>query len=875
MFILPKPMLRPVLLLIIFGVVTLSVAAQKDSLYRQSFVTPALKQKLASKSAEDSIDMVLVTSNPKQLQKWGARILYHYGSANSVQVRIKAKDAPGLFSSRVVGFADLVLPPKEELTTGSLDMMTNYTNYAHHVYPTLRGDSILTSIKERSFDTTDIDYAHRYKRTATPSTTVTAHASIMTTTIAGAANSSPYAQGVADKSLVTSADFSSTLPEPDTLYQRHNISVQNHSYGTPITADIQSYYGVEAAAYDVSARNNPFLLHVFSSGNGGAKVPNTGTYAGISGLANLTGNYKMAKNILAVGAIDSFYNVSPLSSKGPAYDGRVKPELVAFGEDGSSGAAAKVSGSAVLVQHAYKRLRNQPASSALVKAVLINSADDVGIPAVDFSSGFGSLNTYQAVKTVLEKRIVEEAVDNTAIKSYSVTVPANAARLKLTLAWTDPAADPNAAYALLNDLDLVVKHEPSGQQWLPWVLNTKNHKDSLLLPAQRGRDTLNNVEQVTIDVPMAGTYTIEVRGSRMKTATQPFALAYSIDTLNTFYWTYPTAIHGIEGGKVNNIRWASNINAPGTIEFSANGTTWQQVATVPNLTIPYYKWNAPDTFTTGLLRMRLAARDAVTDTFVISRATHVSTGFNCADSFMLYWDALRVNQYQLYALSGGYLQPFKATPDTFAILNKAQAPSLYYSVAPLVNGKPGLRSFILNYAAQGTECYFKSFYLQFQDFFAASFSATLGSIYNVASVSLQKLKAGQYVTVRTLAAPDAPAFNFTDSSLTRGVNLYRLQIRLSTGQVIYSNEVSVYHFVHGEVIVYPNPVRQSEPVNIITSMGGRVTMQVYNESGVMVYTRKLNSLSQQIPPHFLSKGLYIIKVISDDGQTSHQKLLVL
>jgi hypothetical protein len=864
-------MLRPFLLLITYGFIAVSASAQKDSLYSQTLVSPALKQKLEGKNPHDSIDIMLVSSNPKQLQKWGARILFSYAPANSVQVRIKVKDAPLLFTSRMIGFADVVLPPKEELTTGSLDMMTNYANYAQRVYPSLRGDSVLTSIKERSFDTADVDYAHRYKRTATPSATVTAHASIMTTTIAGAANSSPYAQGVANRSLVTSSDFANLLPDPDSLFQRYSITVQNHSYGT----EIQNYYGIEAAAYDVSARNNPNLIHVFSSGNQGNRVAPSGAYAGVEGLANLVGNFKMAKNVLAVGAIDSFYNVSPLSSKGPAYDGRVKPELVAFGEDGSSGAAAMVSGSAVLVQHAYKRARNQLASSALVKAVLINSADDVGTPAVDFSSGYGSLNTYQAVKTVMENRTFEDAVSNTITKSLSVTVPANAAQLKLTLAWTDPAADPNAVYALVNDLDLVVKQTASGQQWLPWVLNTKSHKDSLLLPAQRGRDTLNNVEQVTIDLPAAGTYLVEVKGSRLKTPTQSFAVAYSVDTLNTFSWTYPTTIHGVEGGKVNNIRWFSNSNAPGTVEFSANGTSWQQVATVPNLKIPYYKWNAPDTFTTGLLRMQVQSRAAVTDTFVISRATDMSTGFNCADSFMLYWDALPVNQYQLYALSGGYLQSFRATPDTFAILKKAQHSSPYYSVAPLVNGKPGQRSFILNYTAQGTDCFFRSFYLQAQDFLAATFAAALGSTYSVAAVAFQKLKDGQYVTVRTVTAPDAPAFTFVDSSLTRGVNQYRLQITLNNGQIIYSNEVTAYHFVHGEVIAYPNPVRQQKPVNIITSMGGRVTIQVYNESGVMVYSRKLNTISQQIPPFVLSKGLYIIKVISDDGETSQQKLVVL
>jgi hypothetical protein len=41
--------------------------------------------------------------------------------------------------------------------------------------------------------------------------------------------------------------------------------------------------------------------------------------------------------------------------KGPAFDGRIKPEMVAFGIDGSSGAAALVSGVAILLQQQQNR----------------------------------------------------------------------------------------------------------------------------------------------------------------------------------------------------------------------------------------------------------------------------------------------------------------------------------------------------------------------------------------------------------------------------------------------------------------------------------------------------------------------------------------
>jgi hypothetical protein len=142
------------------------------------------------------------------------------------------------------------------------------------------------------------------------------------------------------------------------------------------------------------------LLHIFSSGNSGTLASTTGAYAGITGFANLTGSFKMAKNILTVGATDSFSIVAPQSSKGPAFDGRVKPELVAFGIDGSSGAAALVSGVSLTLQQQYKQLNRVLPANALIKAVLLNSADDCGNKEVDYSNGFGSLNALNAVNTL-------------------------------------------------------------------------------------------------------------------------------------------------------------------------------------------------------------------------------------------------------------------------------------------------------------------------------------------------------------------------------------------------------------------------------------------------------------------------------------------
>src|SRR5204863_2806673 len=104
--------------------------------------------------------------------------------------------------------------------------------------------------------------------------------------------------------------------------------------------------------------------------------------------------------------------------RGPAYDGRLKPELVAFGEDGSSGAAALVSGTALLLQQLYKQITGVLPPNSLVKAILINSADDVGNPEVDYKNGFGSLNTNNALKTLKTNRFFTAGVSNSSSQSF-------------------------------------------------------------------------------------------------------------------------------------------------------------------------------------------------------------------------------------------------------------------------------------------------------------------------------------------------------------------------------------------------------------------------------------------------------------------------
>lgn len=858
--------------LLVFFVLIFCIAVNAQLNYKK--ISPSLQNIISKKNENETVDVFLSVKDLKEFYK-GKKIvvLKEYIPAHTVLVQLKVSELKSFLNSDQIVFADAYRQPKEELTTGTLDISLNKINFSHNRFSSVNGDSVFASIKEQRFDTSDIDIKGRYFNSGVASSSQSTHASIMATMLAGAGNTSPYAVGAAPGSYITSSDFASLLPDADSVYAKYKITVQNHSYGT----GIENYYGADAASFDMSTKNNPSLLQVFSSGNSGSSTSTSGNYSGVQGFANITGSFKMAKNIITVGATDSFNHVVTLSSKGPAYDGRVKPELVAFGEDGSSGAAALVSGSVAIVQQAYKlSYNNQFPSNTLVKAVLLNSAGDVEKPHVDYLSGYGALNTYNAVKTIFENRFLESSVAQNEIKNFSINIPSNIAQAKFTVVWMDVPAVANAPKALVNDIDAQLQFPSTNETWLPWVLNPSPNVDSILLPAQRKIDTLNTVEQITIDNPQAGNYVLQVKGSKIQQGTdQTFAVAYQFDSLNHFVWTYPSSSDALLGFKNNVVRWQTTINDTATIEYSLDGLQWNTLASGINLNDHYYQWATPDTVSIAFLRMRITSLSSsfVSDSFTISRTLDLKVGFNCVDSFLLYWNQLPVNQYQVYQLDQKYLQPFLLTPDTLAVLSKNQFQSLDYAIAPIINSKTGFRSFTTNYTTQGVGCYISSF-IAFPQGSNASLRIQLGTVSNIASVSIVRSNSKGAQTVQTLVPPLQTITNITDANLTRGVNNYQLQIKLTNGAIIYSNIESVYYFPDVPVIVYPNPARQNQPVNIIVQTPGIYSIIIYDAGGRMILSQSLDAIYQQLPPLRLSKGFYLAKIILQDAKPFVQKLIV-
>ncbi len=765
---------------------------------------------------------------------------------------------------------------QEELAVKSLDLSANHINRVHHALPLLNGRGLTVSVKENDFDSNDIDFVGRTRPSAAAAGFFATHASIMATIIAGGGNTFYTSKGVAWGAQLTSASFRNLLPEPDAYYDTLGVSVQNHSYGV----GIENYYGNDAAAYDASVQWRPTLLHVFSAGNRGNQLDTLGTYAGVEGYANLSGSFKMAKNILTVGSTDSLGKVPLLSSKGPAHDGRLKPDLVAYGLDGSSGAAAIVSGIGLLLQQAWQTQHNgQLPAAALLRAVLLNSADDVETPGIDFQSGYGQANAWRAVETIREGRYFAGTARPQESGTFVIEVPIAARQLKVTLAWTDPPATPDADTALVNDLDLELHDLATGTVWLPWVLNAAPHLDSLTQLPVRRADRLNNVEQITLENPAASAYQIKVGAYRLATNEQPFYIAWQYDTEGSVAWMFPTADDNLLAGETALLRWTAvtEPEATATLEYSLNeGQSWQTIDTV-SLAKGHFAWQTPPVFAEALLRLTTPDSSYTSGLFTISQPLKLETAFNCPDSVLLFWQPEpAADTYVLSALESNYLTPVATLQDTFIILDKKNFPAQHYAIAPVIrNGRTGLRSMAINYTTQGVDCYITNL-LGLLDGEVVRLQLALSSAYELQNVVFEKFTPTGYRAIGSLASSIALQYEWLDPTPATGLNTYRACIQLRNGATRCSEPVNIFYQGPSGYLVFPNPVSNQEDWNVLIpeAIDEDWTLELYDALGRLGLRYPLLGGQERIPMQRLPPGVYHFVIRSGTTRIGQGKLLV-
>jgi serine protease AprX len=366
------------------------------------------------------------------------------------------------------------------------------------------------------------------------------------------------AKGMAPQANLVSYNWDDDAFEVSNEASNNALLLSNHSYGVPVTSSglpswYMGCYNQDASQWDNIAYTFPYYLHVVSAGNDGSS-----SYVGglLDGYDKLTGARNSKNNLVVASAnnpvIDANGNlislsISDFSSQGPSDDGRIKPDIAGDGAgvfstldnsnssygtlDGTSMSSPNVSGSLLLLQQYYNSLNSQYMKAATLKGLVCHTADDDAINVgPDPFFGWGLLNSKAAAETILNDTngsslISELTLANSETYSTTVTSPGTG-QLSVTICWTDPAGASQSGVlnstvpALVNDLDLRLKHPNGFLVYQPWKLLTFN----IPAGAIKGDNIVDTVENIDLDVPSAGTYTIEVSHKGTLLNPQDFSL---------------------------------------------------------------------------------------------------------------------------------------------------------------------------------------------------------------------------------------------------------------------------------------------------------------------------------------------------------------
>jgi len=515
---------------------------------------------------------------------------------------------------------------------------------------------------------------------------------------AGAGNLDPTTSGSASGAHIYVQNYLSTFQDnTEALHQTDQVMITNSSYSDGCNAG----YTTTTQTVDQQMIDNPTFMHVFSGGN------SNGTDCGYGAgdqWGNITGGHKVGKNVIAVANLTATGNLVSSSSIGPAHDGRIKPDIAAHGQGeistspdntyqsfgGTSAAAPTMAGGLAQLYQAYRSLNNGADPNAgLIKAVVLNSATDLGNNGPDYKFGWGLLHTYNAYKILEDNTYLNNTVSMAQNKSHTISVPTGVAEMRVMLYWTDPAASPSASKALINNLNLTVT-SPTNVEELPWVLNTIAAGVLLDVPARKGIDNLNNVEQVSIDNPASGNYVVNIEGTQVPMGPQEYYLVWTF-LYDDIVVTYPEGDEQFVPGEVERIHWdALNTTDPFTVEYSLdNGITWQTISASVNASERLLNWTVPAGITNeALIRVSRGTETDQSDPFhILSVPTNIDVIDSCLGGATLAWDAVAgADLYNVYQLGIQYMEIIGTTSAlTFDISGLVVGETDWFSVQAITN----------------------------------------------------------------------------------------------------------------------------------------------------------------------------------------------
>jgi subtilisin family serine protease len=515
-------------------------------------------------------------------------------------------------------------------------------------------------------------------------------------TIMGGGNRDPLTRGMAWGAQIFVYEAAPSYQGFDSVpshYANIGIRITSTSYSNGCNAG----YTTLAQMLDQQNWNMPSLMHVFSAGNSGTSNCNYGAGAG---WGNVTGGHKHGKNSIAVANLDYLDVRNNSSSKGPAHDGRLKPEVSAVGttvystidpnayenKTGTSMSCPGVAGTFAQMFHAYRTLNsNNDPPSGLIKAYIMNTCDDLGNPGPDFSHGYGRINGLKAVRSIEGNQFFTGSVTTGNTNTHNLNVPANVRQLKVMVYWHDYPAAVNASVALVNNLNMQVI-DPNTVVYNPWVLDYTPNATNLNSPATRAVDIRNNHEQVTIDNPVAGNYSITVNGATVPQGPQTYYVVYYME-MDGVTLTYPIGGEGFNPGENETIRWDAFGNS-GTfsLDYSTdNGSSWSSITTSVPASQRYHIWTVPTALSGQcLVRVTRGASNDVSDAnfSIIGVPTNIQVTWACPDSLRLTWNAVTgATGYDIFKLGNTYMDSIGTSTGTaFVVTNVPSNQTYWFSV---------------------------------------------------------------------------------------------------------------------------------------------------------------------------------------------------
>jgi len=582
----------------------------------------------------------------------------------------------------------------------------NYNDIATHAFSSiqsylgrnLQGKNVTIGMGDNADISTHVDFTGRLINRVYNVPQL--HGTHTSGTAGGAGIINPMYHGMAPKSTIISQWFNDVITNTPTYVTDNNMIATNNSYTTAGAGCAgEGVYDITSNYIDAQMKSYDEVLHVFAAGNDGSIT--CSPYA--TSFGTIKSGWQCAKNVITVGNIDgASYTINAGSSRGPVLDGRIKPEIVTNGSStfstypnngygfasGTSMAAPVITGATALLNERYRQLHGVNPKAALLKALMCNTAEDLGNAGPDYTFGFGMLNARKAVEAMEANHYI---VSSTPNSTYPVTVPAGARRLKVMLYWADAPAAVAAATTLVNDLDLTVTDNPITVTHLPLVLDATPANVNAV--AVEGADHKNNMEQVVINNPAPGNYLLNVNAFSIPAGPQEYVLTYQFD-MNGITVEYPFGGETLVPGQTEKIRWTAYGDETNTftVAYSTdNGSTWTNISTTVAASARTVNWVVPATVSNNYLVRVSRNSSAYTDqsdyNFSVIGQPVVTATIPCEGFTTLSWAAITgATGYDIMQLKGDSMEVSATTAATSYLVQGLNANTTYWFGVRANNG---------------------------------------------------------------------------------------------------------------------------------------------------------------------------------------------